>query len=428
MLRYLAFALPPILVIAEATFYALDISGPSFTGIPTAFPPFRDIYILTINAVCSKSVLEFYSTGSCSDQFYGVPPGGFDYPILPFLLARVLPSFLFLYPSILAIAFTFIFAMAVFLVSLRAPGTTSFYLSYLVFWISYPVRYMLERGQLDSISWSLCIFAILSIHIQGKSRHILSKPRIRNHFSQVLILLSAAIKVFTFPMIFLSGVTSKYFGTKKSILVALMLSILCAGLISFPSGLPGKNATRIQIEPGEIHGLLVSVNSQNDLFLKISIIVVTSILFLSLGRKTNVARELRHKPQLAICALTAAMGASAFCLLYLFASSANYKLVSIGFYYIGASAFYSYLTNRSKDIFIKTGSAIEHKLNCAASAILHTLCVPILLFNYRPYDSSLQFLSQDLFDFVWCPAMFGIMSAYTLKYTYELLKAPTRES
>ncbi len=428
MLRYLVLVLPPVLVIGEVIFYALDNAGLPFAGIPTAFPPFRDIYILTINAICSKPVFEFYSTGSCSDQFYGVPPGGFDYPILPFLLARVLPSFLFLSPSILAIIFATFFAVAVFMVSLRAPGSTSFYLAYLVFWLSYPVRYMLERGQLDSISWSLCILGCLVIPLTNKSRHKSRKTSIKMLLSQVLILLSAAIKVFTFPMLFLNGIISNHFSKKKAILVASIFSTLCAVLILFPSGLPGKNATRIQIEPGEIHGLLVAVDSHSDLFIKISIIVVTSMLFLSLGKKVNISTELRLNPQLTMSALTAAMGASAFCLLYLFATSANYKLVSVGFFYIGASAFYAHLINPSKIILINTSAITKFKLNRATCAVLHVLCIPVLIFNYRPYDPSLQFLSQDLFDFVWCPAIFGIMLAYTLKYTYELFNASTRES
>ena len=109
MLRCIVLAMPPMMVILEVLLYAIDHVGLSFSGIPTANPPFRDIYILTINAACTKSALEFYTTGSCSDEFYGVPLGGFDYPILPFLIAKALPSILFASPDRLAIFFAAVF-------------------------------------------------------------------------------------------------------------------------------------------------------------------------------------------------------------------------------------------------------------------------------------------------------------------------------
>ena len=92
MFKFLVASLP---LFCELVFYAVygsQYSDKIFSGIPLAMPRFRDLYILILNVRCPTPVYLFSKLGSCSDSFYGLSPGQFDYPQLPFYLFNHIPN------------------------------------------------------------------------------------------------------------------------------------------------------------------------------------------------------------------------------------------------------------------------------------------------------------------------------------------------
>ena len=422
MNKLVLIALPFLLLVAECISYSLDLSVHAFWGIAKAAPKFRDFHILPLNALCSIEIPDFYTTGSCSDQLYGIPAGSFDYPALIFYIARMVPDSIFHHPSILAILNGIVFLISMFMYCLVKKSHINYYsvFTIYIFLFSHPVRYALERGQLDLITWSMTLFSCVLMTASlayPKIKHrkydlYLSPSKLLQHFSLFFIALSAAIKAFTFGAY---SIFWMYFAKKTSKsykLITSLLYILVIMLILHPVGLPGKNASLVQSMPGEIFGFSVGASGELAKYALKTLVCISGV-FVSICTinydYSNLKRNYIDTTRIPfIFEPLAISGASSFCMFYFLSSSANYKLISAGLFLVGVSLI-------SPRLFYPKPEWDNH-LNRNPMSLFRIIasvsCISVLYHNYRPYIEELEFVSQGQFDFLWCPLLAGMCVGY----------------
>jgi hypothetical protein len=410
---FVAFA-STFLLLAEVLTYAF-IDRPSlfflFFGIPRAIPPFKDIYTLTINALCDRPLLEFFSHGSCSASFYGVDEGSFDYPLALFVLARRLPRFLFESPSLLAVFVISIFlfsCLVVFCLALKKPSIW-FALAYVILIASFPFRYLLERGQLDIVTWTFVLLATISSfafsnrlpltqtsHRPGFPSYLAISALLRDLAVPLLIVLSVAFKGFNVLELFVLPPLLFLYNQRRACYIATCLAPV--GLFSLynPSGI-GSVATAIQSMPGEIFGLNVSSSLLNNPYIHLFRITIVIFSFFALR---SLSPQSRTFPVAELpVALLLTTSAASFIACYFLTTSANYKLVSISFY-LFSMTWLTYSRNYLKNLSLRT---------IAPTLYIYIICIPAIYSGYRPYIASLQFISQEYIDLFLMPAIAGAM-------------------
>lgn len=379
----------------------------SFHGIARALPRFRDFQVLYINTFCSQPIHLFPSHGSCSDVLYGIPPGNFDYPLPIFYFARLFASIISLASSQFWAALMgciYILLLAKVVCRLNLPSAIGPTLLVIAL-SSYPTRYALERGQLDVLTW---IFVLLAILLMSKSSY--DKVNIEAHAYSFLglICVSALLKAFTLPILFLTLLGLICFRFKrKYIVVNAVLAVLSLIFISFPfTGFVGRHNTAVSSMPGEVFGLMVGVSGsplQSPYFYAKTIVIVLSYCYyLNFVRKSLIKKATAPLVP-AICIISSCSYAT----LYLFSTSSNYKLVSIVLLLIG-----------SISLIISQFSSLHIKIFLGSTTILSVVspCLAAIYFNYRPYNPAVQFISQDIFDIIVTPAIFALSLAFLSCY------------
>ena len=397
-------------VVFESILYAFAHSLHAFRGIPRAHPPFRDIYTLTINALCDRPVFNFFTEGSCSAAFYGVSEGSFDYPILPFLLSRALPRYIFSSPDLLALSFIIVFLALLYGIYLLTKRTGLVTLTYILLVFSFPLRYLLERGQLDILTWMLVLLSSLSgffFCCAPGSSHLAfdcsAKEKklflyLGNCFVPFFVLLSIAFKAFTILEAFVLPLVLLKFNLRTACFIAISLVPLSILSIYNPDGV-GSVANQIQQMPGEIFGLSVGssiLSSGHSLLFRLAVVIL-SFLISSLF----IGHHKHYPPSLLPPYILMSSSASAFIACYFLTSSANYKLFSVPLFLLSICWLYE-----------SSGTAGLKLFSFSGLLYLFGLCLPVIFFNYRPYIPSLQFLSQEFFDLFVMPALAGAMISY----------------
>lgn len=397
-----------------------------FWGIPITTPPFRDFYVLHFNALCDIPIWNFSISGSCSDDFYGVPRGSFDYPLPIFYVARAV-RFIFssASPSVLAaiLAASFIIALSALVFKQKIKQYQKLLVVFLLL-SSYPVRYALERGQLDLIVWTLSILSCIFLSPMGiKRQTTISYPThsLPSFLVPFFLFLGSLIKVFTYPALLIYTLKSLgYRSSRRLKLINASMIVMAPILILMPfSGLPGENNTRLSSMPGEVFGLMTSINIESPLFLVILKIVFTLLgLFFSINLFRSTSSLIIDHPRMSNpLSLLATIGSSSYILFYLLSVSANYKLIS-AIIFLGSISLYSL---SSQSLSNNSFSSIQNlrDLNACATSpaleqkkLLLLISMPMLFviatFGYRPYLPSLQFLSQSFIDFIVMPMLFGL--------------------
>lgn len=425
-LRNIASWLIPVPLLIELFFYAFTpFKHWSFIGIPKAAQPFRDLYVLTLNYSCNIPVQSFKELGSCSDSFYGIPQGGFDYPLPLFSFIRLLPIW-----NHQAVGFLegFIFIVLVSVVCNRFacnPVVTILIL------YGHPTRYLIERGQVDLIAWILALLSVIILFALHRSREIILYDSVVISASSILLFLSALVKAFTLPSLLILSIYFKLKHKSSEIyLIPLVLTVIGFVVLFNPGSLPGHHSSAVQIMPGEIFGLLVAIPSHLRgtqlayfLIIKISACLVT-IMWFWLHNRNKPAIAIEHSAAIDTFVILASTTYLSF---YILTISANYKLVSASLLLIPIFRdFFNPTSNRSlkppKSVDIGTSlsrpcSSVLHRESLSflfSNAFPLLSVVALLIFNYRPYIPELQFTTQYFFDFFLCPSVAGIAFYYLL--------------
>ena len=390
----------------ELFLYSFSDFDHLYSGVPRGIPRFRDIYILTINRVCNIPVHLFPQEGACSHSFYGLPmSAGFDYPLPLFFISKLLPEYLFLNPSILAFLSGISFLLCVYLLvmSSQERSNTLESISILLIYLAYPTRYMLERGQIDTLNWTMAIVAVLTLIPRRKELGDVDKDKsssisnIRLCISILVLFLSTLVKGFTLPALLIWSIYLYRSKRRIPALLGFVLTPISAFTILGPlARIPGAHATFIQIEPGEIFGFSVGIFTQADYITKILFICVGVVLALSSSNKC------KYSPSLSLLAI---VSTSAYLAFYFLSVSANYKLVSAAF--VLYTIVRRHLVSTTRQATTTNISVIQ------IYSFPIILCfISILVFNYRPYIPEIQFLSQALFDNIIMPTTIGFTAAY----------------
>ena len=402
MFRFLAVSLPLFFELAFYSVYGSEYSDKIFFGIPLAMPRFRDLYILILNVRCPTPVHLFSKLGSCSDSFYGLSPGQFDYPLLPFYLFNHIPQFISSRPNLagLLLGTLFLLSFALLSSSLQKKCCLNPSLSMVIYAASiysFPFRYLIERGQLDQLAWALAFLSILLF-----SR---DKSRINKIFlfllALILLSLSAVLKAFTLPFLGILTICiilneKSFFYSFVTLIVFLTTAVL---LVANPTS-PGSVATLLQVEQGTVFGFglgLMGPNS-NLTHLLLKIIIIT-LAFIS----GILSFAVRSRERFNVINLTGTLGASTFLAFYFLTTSANYKLISLALILLWI------IYVRSLESPKKANSSSNSLLNIDAASTATILAISWCgYYNYRPYLPALQFLSVDFTDYIIFPYLCGI--------------------
>lgn len=382
----------------------------AFQGVPKADPPFRDLYTLTINALCERPLVNFFSAGSCSASFYGVDEGSFDYPIALFWIARQLPRAIFESPSLLAVVVAFCFLVLCLALGQVAFNRPAMSIPFLLLFCCYPFRYLLERGQLDILSWISVLAAILCSFLFSYTSTIPQRTNPNHTFREILIsrilpsilvplfvFFSVAFKGFTILEIFVLPFVFFSYHLRLAGYISLFLAPLGAFSLYNPGGV-GSVATSTQVMPGEIFGINVSsslIAPPVFLIFKVIIIVASFWVMRSLSGPVIRPRSLHQLPALILLTTSS----SSFIACYLFTASANYKLVSIPFFLISFAWRLGNSKLRSQTPLFRDSSLL----------FVVVLVFPLMFAGYRPYIENLQFLVQEFQDLFLLPALLGVM-------------------
>ena len=402
------------LAIAEVILYSLSTNSAIFVGIQLASPKFRDIYILTLNTLCDTSISDFTSTGSCSDSFYGIPAGSFDYPLSMFYAARILPKILFHSSSALATLLGSTFLLIILAITLRTKLSSTSTLLYPLILLSYPFRYMLERGQTDLVVWIIALLPALFIKkldLSDDSRHL------SNHFTCIfasfMLSLSVAAKAFTAPSLIIWTILLLL--RRNFLAGTLSVSMLTLSLYTIYSKNtpPGSHINSIQNTAGEVFGLTVG-SSESGLVIhtltKIAVISLVLMLLVFCSGLYQATKSIpdRHSILFTTEGYSFLISSSSFLALYFLSSSSTYKLVSLAM-----SMLFSFCIIHSLTAQLHLSSTILTRIRLD-SVMYAFIVIPLLFIQYRPYIAGLQFLSQDFAEFILYPASIAINSYYLL--------------
>ena len=423
----------PLPLLIELFLYAFTpFSNSSFRGIQKAPQAFRDLYVLTLNHSCNIPVNRFRDLGSCSDLFYGIPPGNFDYPLPLFSFIKLLPYW---NHEIVGFLEGSIFVVLVAFVCHRIFSNP---LVIILVLYGYPTRYLIERGQVDLITWILALFSVFLLFSLSTIQNSAPRDRAIISLSAFFLFLSALVKGFTLPSLFIFSVylKSKY-KISKIYLVPLLLTVAASFILFTPHSLPGHHSTAVQIMPGEIFGLLVSIPSHLTsaeivylLSIKISAALLT-LIWLLLNERHESTIDSGYSLSIDLFAIISSTTYLAF---YFLTVSANYKLVAASFLLIlvtrdflcftGHQSLKSKKANDVKTLRFASYIPLLATANftCSLSNIFPLLLVASpLVFNYRPYIPGLQFTTQYFFDFFICPSIAGV----ALYYLFVALQSST---
>ncbi|QNG28912.1 hypothetical protein [Synechococcus sp. LTW-R] len=412
MFKYFFVSVP---LVVELFLYSSDLDifglGKSlFNGVPKATPQFRDLYILILNYQCHIPIHQFKILGSCSDSFYGVIRGEFDYPTAAFYIYNLIPGWLVKHPNLSGFLLGTFFLMSCLVTATKIEKNLRIsnlccLIAYSLLIYSFPFRYVIERGQLDQIAWILALLAFplfLSKTYQRRSnKNILS--------AGLLIFLSVLIKGFTLPYLFIYSVLVNSILVSNRYLKVFLYALIPISLLllTISGTAPGSFASNLHVDPGIVFGFQVP-NAHNSLnllnYLKIVIATIGFLTFASVANKI-LKQAIRHyKGDSLTPIMTAALGASSFIIMYFFTSSANYKLVSLGLLFLSLAGL---MSARSETQNIRyTKSNMLSILTFGASSLY------ILFYNYRPYFPELQFLAVDYCDYISMPFSVGCAIAY----------------
>lgn len=407
MLRRLLIAISGLPLLIEIWLYATGANrGWIYSGIAKALPSFRDVYILTINSTCETPAYLFNRLGGCSNHFYGVNTQVFDYPVGIFLLGQALPRWLFANPSIVgAVLGTTLVICLLRSIELSTRGTFAAFISVSVLYTK-PVRYLLERGNLDEITWILALMAGLIVAQASEAK---IKSRFRMFLRNMLLSASIAVKGFTLPA---ASVELATLGRLKNrphrVLMIILLLVFAASVTSVISisGGAGGYATSIQNMRGEIFGFSVGLDNASLATIKI-VFALSGYLFTSrvTGKldKYQIGLEQRGFD---IGIYLIMLGSSAMSMFYILTVSANYKLVAVAIVLVGLNSVHSHFTRR-----IERSNRVSESL---AMGAVFLILASSLLIGYRYYVPGLQFASQDLVDYMLHPYTFGVCASLGL--------------
>jgi len=416
MIKFLAASLPLCVEVVLYAVYGSEYSAQIFFGIPRALPRFRDLYILVLNIRCPTPVHLFSTVGSCSDRFYGLSPGQFDYPLLPFYIFSHIPQFFSDRPNLLGLllGIAFIISFAAISAKLQEKYKLNQALALIVFILSiysFPFRYLIERGQLDQLAWTLAFLSILLC----ANKEALSRNKLRFLVGLLLLSVSASVKAFTLPFLGITAIylwlkTKSYFNAVAS---TIFFVITAAQLFANPTS-PGSVASSLQIAQGTVFGFHsgLSALGPNQYCIRI-LFKISIIAFSFLINYLNLSSI--PLPRLNMINLTESLGASTYLGFYFVTASANYKLIPIAL--ISLWLIYSKISARSGSV----------KFTCRYFLLINIESIaPFFAFawigyyNYRPYIPSLEFLAVDFTDFVVFPYLAGLSVSILLILHFRL--------
>jgi len=395
-------------LVIELLLYCFLRSPWLYIGVPKALPKFRDIYILTLNSVCDIPASQFLLKGSCSDQFYGVETGHFDYPVLQFYIYQLLPEWIFQHANILAFltGSTFLLLMTfAFLPQIKKITTLSVLLLTLY---SFPIRYLLERGQLDTVAWSFPLAAaillrkLISSNLQDPTK-VHSAKKIGSLIFLAALAISACMKAFTWPSLLVSSLyilTQIRFKTSEKYLVAV-IPIAVLIIIFYPGIIPGSNATAIQTMPGEIFGMRV-FSDENPAQYIVKIASISAGIVCGALICTKISSYFRQNLNITLLMI---VGSTSYLSFYLLTSSANYKLTSLAITLMSIAVLLDFTHQQGPKHLVQRHLREFSTLNCSVFVLSSLL---VCYFNYKPYYPGLQFLAQDCFDLLLTPYIFGV--------------------
>jgi len=389
-----------------------------YSGVPKAAPKFRDLYVLILNANCKIDPSQFAVAGSCSDLFYGVPPGSFDYPLPLFYIAQHMPKTLFLNPSLLGFLSGSIFLTTIFFTSSLIKSSRKRCIALCLVIFSFPTRYLLERGQLDTFSWSLALSVYIAARLVPKSRQ----------FSPILLIwqnaslwLAALVKGFTLPALAINNLT--FFRSRRWLPFWLSLAaiILACMVLITPDRLPGHHSSLVQLNPGEIFGFRIGLKNSSTFFQETFLLKIVFILIGTVWMLANMLREGLRYPNQRIgippyYSQLFNLSASSYLAFYFLTASANYKLfpVALLFLCFQISPFHSF-NAESNAQGLKYQNYTKQLFNSSLGwphprQLLSAIALVIIYSNYMPYLPELQFLKIDFLNFILEPFFVGSLA------------------
>ena len=401
MFKFLVVSLPLFWELVVYAVYGSEYSDKIFYGIPLAMPRFRDLYILILNVRCPTPVYLFNKLGSCSDSFYGLSPGQFDYPQLPFYLFNHIPQFISSRPNLAGLLLGTLFLLSFILLSSSLqkeyrlnPSLAT--LTYGASIYSFPFRYLIERGQLDQLAWAL---AFLSIVLISSNNSQINKKFIFL-LSLILLSLSAILKAFTLPFLgLLTIIILLNKGTCFYRFSALIVSLITAAMLLANPTSPGSIATLLQVEQGTVFGFSLGLSAPSSnlthVLLKLAIITLAFIAGI-------LSLKITSRETFSIVNLTGTLGASTFLAFYFLTTSANYKLIPLALILLWIV--YARSLKSPKEANSRSIGAANIEIASLAPILAIVWCG---YYNYRPYIPALQFLTVDFTDYVVIPYLCG---------------------
>ena len=410
--------LPLFVSLLELGLYAFHETSVAYLGIAKASPKFRDLYVLTLNALCNIPPHKFSANGSCSDFFYGVPAGSFDYPLPIFHIAQSMPEYFFRSPQLLAFTIGSSLILSVYAIVNTVKSSLAKFILLILIYGSHPFRYLLERGQLDSLAWTIALSPLWIIPLLRKTQF----PNDTEYSNELTVssslFLSAIIKGFTFPALLIwSAVKIKGIGLKTFIL-RLVYFILGLKVLVLAKSKPGSFSSIAQIMPGEIFGISVGLGNSDYItpyagaLLKVTFILL-GVIYGLIRLRYNLFDK--HQPVWSFLkAYSVFVGSCTFLSFYILTVSASYKLFPLVIILIALqikdNKFIA--SNRMEAMHYSTNNGnkptSQFKEDYSLRLFLSVLILTLIYEGYMPYTAEIQFLKVDFINFILQPLMAGI--------------------
>lgn len=417
---FILILLPAFLLITGLIVDSLDGSAVVFFDIPRFDSnKFYDLRIWTDNFNgCEIALADFRKDNHCALSLYP-----FNYPIYPLYILRALgfqSGYNIVYGTTLGIASIISFVVFLWLCAIeRHQCRNSFWgewvfisFCFAAFWAK-PMRYALERGQIDLVvlSWTICGL-VLYHALYSRSSFSLAWMSV-----WLTTGLSSLAKIYPLPAFAIGAVllVKEIKGSRQSLVckrvnffavfaisvfvaVGAISSYFVASSTAFPN--LGGNGFGLMVLSSDFidEGFSLTIKSKVLVFALAFLISTLQLLKIrQVAPSFFSPKECRYRmPQLAMCLIGAFMS-----LIYLSTESINYKLVFVSVYMVSSCCIYS----SSESVDIRSWSGFS-SATCLASLSLVSL----------PYIPSLYVYPEWLGQFVVQPMMFGQMISFSAFY------------
>jgi hypothetical protein len=187
-----------------------------YLGLPEQLPPFTDLHSPLSAIECSNKEVNVYTENPCDP--HNRP---FNYP--PTWLVPPVKYILQLSIGVLGWVLVFIYVFSISLLQ-RVFNKLSTFLLLLFFFVSPPSMFLIERGNVDMIIYSLVVFG---------SYFYSSTSYRKSIFSDILFVISVFLKLFTLPALITNGLLRREY--RNIISIAISILFLFFVLLNYPN-------------------------------------------------------------------------------------------------------------------------------------------------------------------------------------------------